>query len=240
MSAQAAQFKVGAWAGHARYRFGCSALVSAALHVFAGLLVMSVVVRTPMATPPIRVFLYDPPPPPPIGTASGQAPSRAEPVAQPKPAAKVVEHTHKRALRIRKRTVAPPAKPVAIAAVPPLGSPMGQAGGVPGGVPGGTVGATGHSPVLANATRLPVAIRKTLPEYPPVARMRGIEGQVILEAIVDADGHVEPDITVVQSVPALDKAAVAALREWRFRPARDATGAPMRVTLRVPVRFVLR
>jgi len=41
-------------------------------------------------------------------------------------------------------------------------------------------------------------------------------------------------------VPLLDAAAITAVRQWRFQPARDEEGHPLRVTFRVPVRFVLR
>jgi len=114
-------------------------------------------------------------------------------------------------------------------------------GGVSGGIAGGTVGGTGHRLVAADELRIqPVAISKVMPQYPPVARVRGVEGQVVLEAIVATDGHIEPDVSVIQSVPLLDAAAIAAVRQWRFRPVRDRDGTPLRVTLRVPVRFVLR
>jgi protein TonB len=45
---------------------------------------------------------------------------------------------------------------------------------------------------------------------------------------------------VLKSVAPLDAAAIAAVRQWRFRPARDADGRPVRVIMEVPVRFVLR
>ncbi len=63
---------------------------------------------------------------------------------------------------------------------------------------------------------------------------------MVLQAVVTSDGRIEPDVKVVRSIPLLDNAAIAALRQWRFRPAHDRTGTPMRVSLRVPVRFVLR
>lgn len=120
------------------------------------------------------------------------------------------------------------------------GQQGGVLGGVHGGVVGGTVGGTGHLHVGPLTTRLPVLVSKVLPEYPPMARLRGIEGQVLLEAVVTTDGRIEPDIAVLHSVPLLDKAAITAVRQWRFRPARDRHGQPLRASVRVPVQFVLR
>jgi protein TonB len=79
-----------------------------------------------------------------------------------------------------------------------------------------------------------------MPEYPARARHLEIEGQVVLEIVVDREGRPEPDVRTVRSIALLDAAAVAAVRRWRFRPARDAGGRPVRVVLQVPLRFELR
>ena len=79
-----------------------------------------------------------------------------------------------------------------------------------------------------------------MPDYPRQARLRGVEGLVLLEAILDLEGGIEDNIKVLQSIPSLDQAAVEALRRWRFRPARDHENQPVRVILEVPVRFVLK
>jgi protein TonB len=67
-----------------------------------------------------------------------------------------------------------------------------------------------------------------------------LEGEVVLRAIVDRRGDVEPDIVVVESIPSLDPAAIEALRQWRFEPGRDADNRPVRVVIEVPLRFRLR
>jgi protein TonB len=79
-----------------------------------------------------------------------------------------------------------------------------------------------------------------MPTYPPLARARGLEGRVILTAVVDQQGRVEAAITVTQSMPLLDAAAVEALRQWRFEPGRARDGTPVRVRIEVPIRFQLR
>jgi protein TonB len=79
-----------------------------------------------------------------------------------------------------------------------------------------------------------------MPVYPPFARARGQEGVVLLRAIVDREGRIEDGVTVVQSSPTFDDAAVAAFRRWRFQPGRDESGTAVRVILEVPIRFQLR
>ncbi|MEM1180632.1 MAG: TonB family protein, partial [Acidobacteriota bacterium] len=75
-----------------------------------------------------------------------------------------------------------------------------------------------------------------LPVYPQSARASGAEGDVVLTLVVDADGSVESvDVTRGLS-PALDAAALEAVRRWRFRPATQ-DGVPVRVEHRVTLRF---
>src|SRR5690606_16866579 len=91
----------------------------------------------------------------------------------------------------------------------------GVVGGVAGGVEGGVIGGRGTGPLpVAQAATAPVLLQRVEPEYPQVARRRRIEGLVLLEAILDREGHVEPGIRVVQSVPGLDASAIAAVKRW--------------------------
>jgi protein TonB len=85
---------------------------------------------------------------------------------------------------------------------------------------------------------LPEAIAKTAPVYPPAARAGGVEGQVMVQALVGKDGLVK-DVRIVKSIPELDDAAVVSVRQWRFKPAL-AKGAPVAVWVAVPVKFSLR
>jgi protein TonB len=97
------------------------------------------------------------------------------------------------------------------------------------------------APVAANAVAHPPEIvTYVVPEYPPKARARGIEGRVLLIVIVDESGKVEDDIRILDSIPMLDQAALDAIHQWRFTPGRGADGDPVRVLLEVPVRFTLR
>jgi periplasmic protein TonB len=90
------------------------------------------------------------------------------------------------------------------------------------------------------AYQAPVLLSRIVPNYPEGARSRGIEGVVVLQFIVDQRGRVEGDIEVVASLPMLDQAAIEAVRQWRFVPGRDRDGNPIRVVVRVPLKFMLR
>jgi TonB family protein len=85
---------------------------------------------------------------------------------------------------------------------------------------------------------LPEAVTKVPPEYPPAARDAKIEGTVLLQALVGKDGRVS-DTKIVKSIPGLDEAAAACVRQWVFKPAR-AKGEPVAVWVAVPVRFSLQ
>jgi len=84
---------------------------------------------------------------------------------------------------------------------------------------------------------LPEAITRVAPEYPPAARQAGVDGTVMLSANVLEDGTVG-DVKVVNSIPLLDAAAIAAVRQWRFRPA-IAKGLPVATWVVVPLKFSL-
>jgi periplasmic protein TonB len=63
----------------------------------------------------------------------------------------------------------------------------------------------------------PEPVVKTAIEYTTQARADGVEGRLVLKVTVAADGSVS-DVNVVSSVePSLDAAAVAAVKQWRFK-----------------------
>jgi TonB family protein len=85
---------------------------------------------------------------------------------------------------------------------------------------------------------LPEALTKVPPAYPAEARRAKVEGTVLVQALVGKDGRVR-DTKIVRSIPELDDAAVAAVRQWVFKPAL-AKGSPVAVWVAVPVRFTLQ
>ncbi len=62
-------------------------------------------------------------------------------------------------------------------------------------------------------------VKKVVPKYPFVARQLGYEGVVKLSFIVDRDGRV-CDVRLLKGSgrKVLDKAAISAVRKWRFSP----------------------
>lgn len=77
------------------------------------------------------------------------------------------------------------------------------------------------------------------PKYPEAARRRGIEGVVLLDVLVLADGTAGSVLLARTSGSALlDDAAIEAVRPWRFRPAMRA-GVPVDSTVSIPIRFRL-
>jgi protein TonB len=65
-----------------------------------------------------------------------------------------------------------------------------------------------------------------------------VQGVVIVEAIIDATGHVA-DARVLRSIPLLDEAAVEAVQQWEFTPT-FLNGAPQPVVMTVTVNFTLQ
>jgi len=94
-----------------------------------------------------------------------------------------------------------------------------------------------HGPVrVGGGIRQPIKVRDVKPVYPPDARAAGIQGVVILDALIGADGSVI-DVKVVRSIPMLDQAAVDAVRQWQFAPTL-LNGEPVQVRMTLTVNFV--
>ena len=83
--------------------------------------------------------------------------------------------------------------------------------------------------------KAPARIVNVPPVYPPVAVAARISGTVIIEAVIDVDGSVR-DAKVLRSIPLLDAAALAAVRQWRYTPT-TLNGIPVAVLMTVSVRF---
>jgi protein TonB len=83
----------------------------------------------------------------------------------------------------------------------------------------------------------PRKVHDVVPVYPALARAAGARGVVIIEATIDARGDVVAT-KVLRSVPLLDEAAVEAVRQWKYTPAR-LNGEPVAVLMTVTVNFTL-
>lgn len=93
--------------------------------------------------------------------------------------------------------------------------------------------------VGAKADSLPTAEFCPEPVYPPPLLAARIEGQVVLQLSVAADGTVvEAIVERTSGYAAMDEAALAAVQKWKFRPARRF-GLPVAVQVRKPLRFLI-
>ncbi len=248
--------------------FGVSVGIHALLFALVVLSFSRAAQQAPLVVSRVKLIYVDPAPAaaPPRGTAEGTAkvapvvapplpvtPPRAvaqpvrpeKKVAKPKPVPPVSAPAARRV-----DEPAPPAPatavasaeiPVGVASESPAASgdtPGGTADGVRGNIQGGRGSGAGVLGLGEVAIAL-VVVTRIVPEYPRRARLAGIEGEVVLEVIVDRHGRVAHEVKVVRSVPELERAAVAAVQRWRFRPARDRQGTAVAVVMEVPVRFVL-
>ncbi|MBS1200387.1 MAG: hypothetical protein H6R27_1065 [Proteobacteria bacterium] len=77
------------------------------------------------------------------------------------------------------------------------------------------------------------------PVYPPHCLRLGIEGRVVVRALVGEDGRPQ-DVSVMKSSgdATLDQAAIDAVQRWRFAPSLR-NGTPVRAWVKVPVDFKL-
>lgn len=109
--------------------------------------------------------------------------------------------------------------------------------------------AIGSSPppvVLKQPARPPIIsrlnpgqiIRRVEPLYPPLARTARIQGEVVLRAIISRDGVIERLQVVRSGHPMLDRAALEAVSQWRFRP-YVLNGQPIEIETEVTVNFIL-
>jgi protein TonB len=76
------------------------------------------------------------------------------------------------------------------------------------------------------------------PVYPADAAAAGIEGIVIIQAMVGTDGGVK-NAKILRSVPGLDQAALDAVQQWRFTPTL-LNGRPVEIIMNVDVTFTAK
>jgi protein TonB len=144
-------------------------------------------------------------------------------------------------------------------APPPVMSVGGVVGGVPGGIPGGQLGGViggiiGSTSKVAYLPPPPkrvvpkrirvsqgvtrgLLIHRVRPVYPAIARQARVQGTVLLQAIIAKDGSIQ-NLQAVSGHPMLVPAAIAAVREWRYKPYL-LNGQPVEVETQVSVIFTL-
>jgi len=143
-------------------------------------------------------------------------------------------------------------------APPPIPSTGGVIGGVPGGIPGGQLGGViggivnsasnlafvpKLQPVVPQRVRISqgvtqgLLVHKVEPAYPVLAKSARVQGDVVLKAIIDKAGNIQ-DLQLVSGHPMLVPAAIAAVKQWRYRPYL-LNGQPVEVETTITVIFSL-
>ncbi len=193
----------------------------------------------------------------PTPIAKGQLPKPA--LRQFIPPSVVVNQTPK--LAVAPTIVAPPdtplpkvdinnyGDPLAKMGVPSMGTGTGNGMGNGKGTGVGSGSGAGYGPgegggVGGGAYRVgggvsaPSVLFKVDPEYSEEARKAKYSGTVLLQLVVNADGHAS-DIKVVRSLGlGLDEKAMEAVRKWKFKPGLK-DGRPVAVHATIEVNFRL-
>jgi protein TonB len=185
----------------------------------------------------LTTWLVAPPPPPP----------------PPPPAAPQIQHVQKVSEIVdgALRTPTKIPKVVKMITEDEAPQPSGVVGGVVGGVPGGSangviggiIGSAAPPPKVATPQKLRISsgvadgnkIHDVQPNYPQMARMTHIQGDVILQATISKAGIIE-NLRAVQGNPILIQAAMDAVKQWRYKP-YVLNGEPVEVETQIRVQF---
>lgn len=80
-------------------------------------------------------------------------------------------------------------------------------------------------------------IKRVQPLYPTLATQMRVEGEVELDATITTDGNIS-DIKVLKGDPMLARAAVDAVRQWKYKPYL-LDGQPVQLQTQITVNFKL-
>ena len=76
-------------------------------------------------------------------------------------------------------------------------------------------------------------LKKIPPVYPSKAKLQGIEGRVVLNGVVDTNGHFR-ELNVLAGPPMLQQPALDAVKQWVYSPfLLDGNPAEMETDLNV-------
>jgi protein TonB len=112
--------------------------------------------------------------------------------------------------------------------------------GVAGDRPGGTLDMLPPTPGRVRVSQRVaegLCTRKTHFLYPEDARKAHIQGQVVLQVLIDKNGDIEK-ATLVSGHPALAPAAIDAVKQWKYKPYL-LKGQPVTMETQVVVNFTL-
>src|SRR5579862_30873 len=191
-------------------------------------------VTTPKATaiiPPQPVKLPEPAKPIKLPEPVNPAPPVDQQTVQ-----KVAKLPDPLATRVEPEPVtSPPAQPVLVAVAQPARPPPATTA-----IDSPARNDSVATPQTVAARARPDYRKNPAPRYPASALRRHEEGTVLLRVVVSAEGH-SKRVEVKQSsgFPLLDDAAIEAVKDWEFDPARIGT-VPVESEIAVPIRFTLQ
>ena len=90
---------------------------------------------------------------------------------------------------------------------------------------------------ISEPAQMAQLIRRVEPSYPALARQIQREGRVELHALISTEGRIE-SLEVISGDPLFLQSALAAVREWRYRPT-ILNGRPIEVDTRITVIYTL-
>ncbi len=92
--------------------------------------------------------------------------------------------------------------------------------------------------IVSGKIAAPELKKRVDPVYPEDARLARVEGKVIAQLVIDEEGNVA-SVKILRSHPQLDDAAIAAVRQWKYKPAR-LDGRPVKVYFTAILTFKLQ
>jgi protein TonB len=88
---------------------------------------------------------------------------------------------------------------------------------------------------MGGQVKEPKLVSSTLPVYPAIAKKSNIQGDVLIRATIDKDGHVA-HMEVVSGPPLLRQPALDALSRWKYEPSK-LDGQPVSVQMLITIKF---
>ena len=93
-----------------------------------------------------------------------------------------------------------------------------------------------EKPTVISHTTEAMLLRKVVPEYPTIAKITGIQGDVKLHAFVSRNGDIISLTVLGNPSPILSQAALAAVQQWKYRP-YYLNGEPVEIETFITVTF---
>jgi len=88
------------------------------------------------------------------------------------------------------------------------------------------------------AKSAPSVAKAVNPDYPAELRKAGVEGRAVLKVEISETGEVSSLELVSADKPEFGEAAIAAVKQWKFNPAKDGD-KPVSIKVNLPVIFTL-